>query len=91
MGFQLLDCSAAVLGSCRVDNVEDAFFRDDQTVTKSLTFGCSERVSLAEPGIMWAGILTFVVAMKVADYIGVFRFTEDEGSIVVFSILLRHH
>ena len=69
-------------GSLRVDDVEDAFARDDKAVAKALTFGGD--FTLLE---FW--ILAFVVASVVADDVRVLRFREDEGRGVVGSEFLR--
>lgn len=66
--------------SVRVDDVEDALARDDETVAEALAFG----TWLA----FW--VLTSVVARDVADYVRVRRLGEDEGRRVVgFELLQR--
>lgn len=66
--------------SVRVDDVEDALARDDETVAEALAFGA------------WLAfwVLTSVVARDVADYVRVGRLGEDEGRRVVgFELLQR--
>ena len=73
MRLHLLDERTVVCRGVGVNDVEDAFARNDEAVAESLAFGRFECVFLVEPG----GVLPFIVGLEVSDDVGLVCGGED--------------